>query len=141
MKRWVNYTVLIALIIAVTMCTACTSEPTLRGLVSSQEMINALSSGDIEEAWNPVYEAGAASDLKDRLGEYSELIDGREISRCDCVNYSVIGDDRGPGNYEEITQYKVTLNDQTVLYAQATCIRDENGEGIIDLQLFEESPW
>lgn len=139
MKRSLSYLVLIILVVAA--CAACSSEPTLRGLVSTQEMINALASGDIEEAWNPVYEAEATSDLKDRLSEYSELIGSRGINRCDCVNYSVTGDDRGPGNYEEITQYKVILEDQTILYAQATCIRDENGEGIIDLQLFKESPW
>lgn len=139
MKRSLSYLALIIFVVAV--CAACSSEPALRGLVSTQEMINALASGDIEEAWYPVYEAQASSGLRDRLGEYSELIGGRGINRCDCVNYSVTGDDRGPGNYEEITRYKVTLEDQAVLYAQAICIRDENGEGIIDLQLFKESPW
>ena len=139
MKRTISLLALIVLVVGI--FTACSTEPTLRGLVSVQDMITQLSNDNIEEAWNPVYESQASSDLKDRLAEYVELIDGRGISRCDCVNYSTTGDDSGPGNYEETTQYQITLDDQTILYAQAVCIRDDNGEEIISLELFTESPW
>lgn len=139
MKRVVTYLGMIVLVVG--LMTACTTEPTLRGMVSVQNMIRELSYGNVEEAWNPVYESMADADLKERLAAYAELIDGRTVDRCDCVGHSTTGDNSGPGNYEEITKYQITFGDGTILYAQAVCIRDDHGEGIISLDLFEESLW
>lgn len=135
--------VLIILMIALLLvgCTPKEAQPVLRSLVSATEMIHQVSYGNLKEAWNPVYEGGAAADLEQRLKEYTLLFGGWDIEQCDCVDYTVTGAVSGPGEYEEITCYEITLDNGTVLYAQATAIRDANGEGIIDLVISQEVLW
>ncbi len=140
MKRMV--TCLFAILLAACLLAACAEKKQpLRGLTNAKNMIDQLSWGNIIDAWDPVYRDKADPDLEEKLEACQALIGGREVLRCDCYEYTTTGDAAGPGNYEEITRYKITLEDNTLLYAQAVCFKDENGEGIISLEVFENDPW
>jgi hypothetical protein len=71
---------------------------------------------------------------------YAKLLDGREYLRCECVDYEVVGT-RKEGNYEETTYHKITLKDETVLYAICYSIKDENSDGLVSFDLYTECPW
>lgn len=142
MKRLVICLFACVLVVSITAGCGSTNE-TLRGMVSAQEMIQDIALGNLDDAWNPVYAPMADENLKDNMEKYAELFDGREVKRCDCVDYEVVehSGKRG-GNYTETTYYNIYLTEDYLgepdLYAKAVCIRDDNGEGIISLEISTE---
>ena len=76
----------------------------------------------------------------------AELLDGREIKRCDCYDYERTGSrsDASTG-YSETTYYKIYMTENYSgdpdYYAKAVGVLDENGDGIISFEMHSECPW
>lgn len=142
MKRIFNFMFIAIMVIGI--FTGCSPQPALGSLVSVQGMVDCIAAGDIERAMYPIYSQKADPELKENMQSYSELIGGRDVLRCDCVNYNIEGDAVGPNDYEdyeEMLQFEIMLEDETVLYAESVYIEDGDGIGIITFEMYEECPW
>lgn len=67
-------------------------------------------------------------------------MDGRDYLRCECIDYEVVGS-RKEGIYEETTYHKITLKDETILYAICYSVKDEEWDGLVSFDLYTECPW
>lgn len=112
----------------------------LGSLNAPKQILEELIVGDIEGSLGPFRGDLWTDELKEKMAGYAELLDGREYLRCECVDYEVVGT-RKEGIYEETTYHKITLKDDTVLYAICYSLKDENWDGLVSFDLYTECPW
>jgi len=112
----------------------------LGSLNTPKQILEELIVGDIEGSFAPFRQEEQTPELEEKMKEYAALLDGREYLRCECVDYEVTGS-RKEGLYEETTYHKITLKDNTVLYAVCYGKIDEEGERLVSFDLYTECPW
>lgn len=140
-----KHTLCILLAIALLLVSLTGCSPKIdQGLISATDVpdiVEQLSNGDVDKAVASARETDTAEDLADRFEVYSELIAGREVTRCDCTHYETTGDRTKMEDYSEYAQFWIELDDGTALYAEAWYLQDDGGTGITDLVIYEEAPW
>ena len=140
MKRFICITAV--LVLTVGMLAGCVQkdEVQLGSLNAPKQILEELIVGDIEGSLGPFRPDLWTDELREKMAGYAELLDGREYLRCECMDYEVVGT-RKEGNYEETTYHKITLKDNTVLYAICYSLKDENSDGLVSFDLYTECPW
>ncbi len=115
----------------------------LRGPANTQSILQCLSNGDIEGAIHLTSEPWNDAEVEARFLSYAELIRGQPIRWCSCLDYDIVATIPDHGNYpvEETTRYEVTLEDDTILYAQFYYVFDGNEVTHQQFELFENNPW
>ena len=140
MKRYIYITAVLVLIAGIFAGCVQTDDVQLGSLNAPKQILEELIVGDIEGSLGPFRPDLWTDELREKMTGYAELLDGREYLRCECVNYEVIGT-RKEGNYEETTYHKITLKDETVLYAICYSLKDEDSDGLVSFDLYTECPW
>lgn len=140
MKRFICITAVLVLILGMLAGCVQKDDVQLGSLNAPKQILEELIVGDIEGSLGPFRPDLLTDTLREKMAGYAELLDGREYLRCECVNYEVVGT-RKEGNYEETTYHKITLKDDTVLYAICYSLKDENSDGLVSFDLFTECPW
>lgn len=140
MKRFICITAV--LVLTVGMLAGCVQKDDVQlgSLNAPKQILEELIVGDIEGSLGPFRPDLWTDELRDKMAGYAELLDGREYLRCECMDYEVVGT-RKEGNYEETTYHKITLKDNTVLYAICYSLKDENSDGLVSFDLYTECPW
>lgn len=140
MKRIVY--LLAALFLLVGLLAACSQEEEVQlgSLNAPAQILEELIVGDIEGSLGPFRGDVRTPELTEKMTEYSALLDGREYLRCECLDYEVVGT-RKEGIYEETTYHRITLKDDTVLYAICYSLKDEEWDGLVTFDLYEDCPW
>ena len=140
MKRYIYIAAILVLILGMLAGCVQKDDVQLGSLNAPKQILEELIVGDIEGSLGPFRPDLWTDELRDKMAGYAELLDGREYLRCECVNYEVVGT-RKEGNYEETTYHKITLIDNTVLYAICYSLKDENSDGLVSFDLYKECPW
>ena len=140
MKRYIYITAILVLIVGIFAGCAQKDDVQLGSLNAPQQILEELIVGDVEGSLGPFRPDLWTDELRDKMAGYAELLDGREYLRCECMDYEVVGT-RKEGNYEETTYHKITLKDNTVLYAICYSLKDENSDGLVSFDLYTECPW
>lgn len=143
---------LIALILVTVffpLLTGCTNtiikEEPLSYISGVQNMLLDISTGKMDEAMGRIYVDMAVPELEENLEICAELLDGREIKRCDCYDYERTGDRSDSSTiYTETTYYRIYLTEdysgEPDFYAKAIGISDGKGDGIISFEIYSEYP-
>ena len=105
-----------------------------------KQILKELIVGDVEGSLAPFRGDAITPELKETMAQYAQLIDGREYLRTECLDFEVIGT-RKEGICEETTYHRITLMDETILYAICINYKDDNGDGLISFELYTECPW
>ena len=145
MKKFITLVLALICVLGLGGCVNQNKEQPLRFLSGTQKMVKDISNGNLDEVWGNVYHPMAEPNLQEKLEYYVELLNGREIKRCDCYDYERTGDPTvDDSTYTEITYYKIYLTEdysgEPDFYAKAVGIKDSNGEGTISLEIYEEAP-
>lgn len=140
MKRCIYITAVLVLILGMLAGCVQKDDVQLGSLNAPKQILEELIVGDIEGSLGPFRGDLWTDELKEKMAEYAELLDGREYLRCECVNYEVVGT-RKEGICEETTYHKIILKDNTVLYAICYSLKDENSDGLVSFDLYTECPW
>ena len=140
MKRFICITAVLVLILGMLAGCVQMDDVQLGSLNAPKQILEELIVGDIEGSLGPFRPDLWTDELRDKMAGYAELLDGREYLRCECMDYEVVGT-RKEGNYEETTYHKITLKDNTVLYAICYSLKDENSDGLVSFDLYTECPW
>ena len=140
MKRYIYIAAILVLILGMLAGCVQKDDVQLGSLNAPKQILEELIVGDIEGSLGPFRPDLWTDELREKMSGYAELLDGREYLRCECVNYEVVGT-RKDGNYEETTYHKITLKDDTVLYAICYSLKDENSDGLVSFDLYTECPW
>lgn len=140
MKRFICITAVLVLILGMLAGCVQKDDVQLGSLNAPKQILEELIVGDIEGSLGPFRPDLWTDELRDKMAGYAELLDGRECLRCECMDYEVVGT-RKEGNYEETTYHKITLKDNTVLYAICYSLKDENSDGLVSFDLYTECPW
>ena len=140
MKRFIGITAVLVLILGMLAGCVQKDDVQLGSLNAPKQILEELIVGDIEGSLGPFRPDLWTDELRDKMAGYAELLDGREYLRCECMDYEVVGT-RKEGNYEETTYHKITLKDDTVLYAICYSLKDENSDGLVSFDLYTECPW
>lgn len=140
MKRFICITAVLVLIVGMLAGCVQKDDVQLGSLNAPKQILEELIVGDIEGSLGPFRADLWTDELREKMSGYAELLDGREYLRCECVDYEVVGT-RKEGNYEETTYHKITLKDETVLYAICRSLTDENSDGLVSFDLYTECPW
>ena len=140
MKRFICITAILDLILGMFSGCGQKNDVQLGSLNAPKQILEELIVGDIEGSLGPFRPDLWTDELREKMAGYAELLNGREYLRCECVNYEVVGT-RKEGNYEETTYHKITLKDDTVLYAICYSLKDENSDGLVSFDLYTECPW
>ena len=140
MKRFICITAVLVLILGMLAGCVQKDDVQLGSLNAPKQILEELIVGDIEGSLGPFRPDLWTDELRDKMAGYAELLDGREYLRCECMDYEVVGT-RKEGNYEETTYHKITLKDNTVLYAICYSLKDENSDGLVSFDLYIECPW
>lgn len=140
MKRFICITAVLVLILGMLAGCVQKDDVQLGSLNAPKQILEELIVGDIEGSLGPFRPDLWTDELRDKMAGYAELLDGREYLRCECMDYEVVGT-RKEGNYEETTYHKITLKDNTVLYAICYSLKDENSDGLVSFDLYMECPW
>ena len=140
MKRFICITAVPVLILGMLAGCVQKDDVQLGSLNAPKQILEELIVGDIEGSLGPFRPDLWTDELRDKMAGYAELLDGREYLRCECMDYEVVGT-RKEGNYEETTYHKITLKDNTVLYAICYSLKDENSDGLVSFDLYTECPW
>lgn len=140
MKRFICIVTTFILILCLMAGCGQKDDVQLGSLNAPAQILEELIVGDIEGSLGPFRGDVRTSELNEKMAGYAELLDGREYLRCECVNYEVVGT-RKEGIYEETTYHKITLKDDTVLYAICYSLKDENWDGLVSFDLYTECPW
>ena len=112
----------------------------------ARAMTRAIALGNMEEAWDFIYQAQADPKLKENMENYVKLFGGNEIKIFSQYECEKTGDFESEDDvYTETTYYKlyVFAKDSSEIpdyYAKITARKDTNGEGIISLEIYEEDP-
>lgn len=112
----------------------------------AKAMVRAIALGNMDEASNFVYQAQADPNIKDNMENCAKLFDGNEVRifsqyKCEKTgNYESEND-----TYTETTYYKVYVfakdsSEEPDYYAKVTARKDNSGEGIISLDVYEKDP-
>ena len=140
MKRCICITAVLVLMLGMLVGCIPKNDVQLGSLNAPKQILEELIVGDIEGSLGPFRPDLWTDELREKMTGYAELLDGREYLRCECVNYEVVGT-RKDVNYEETTYHKITLKDNTVLYAICYSLMDENSDGLVSFDLYTECPW
>ena len=140
MKRCICITAVLVLILGMLVGCIPKNDVQLGSLNAPKQILEELIVGDIEGSLGPFQPDLWTDELREKMTGHAELLDGREYLRCECVNYEVVGT-RKEGIYEETTYHKITLKDNTVLYAICYSLKDENSDGLVSFDLYTECPW
>ena len=140
MKRFICITAVLVLILGMLAGCVQKDDVQLGSLNAPKQILEELIVGDIEGSLGPFRPDLWTDELREKMAGYAELLDGREYLRCECMDYEVVGT-RKEGNYEETTYHKITLKDNTVLYAICYSLKDENSDGLVSFDLYTECPW
>lgn len=140
MKRFICITAVLVLILGMLAGCVQKDDVQLGSINAPKQILEELIVGDIEGSLGPFRPDLWTDELRDKMAGYAELLDGREYLRCECMDYEVVGT-RKEGNYEETTYHKITLKDNTVLYAICYSLKDENSDGLVSFDLYTECPW
>ena len=140
MKRFICITAVLVLILGMLAGCVQKDDVQLGSLNAPKQILEELIVGDIEGSLGPFRPDLWTDELRDKMAGYAELLDGREYLRCECMDYEVVGTKK-EGNYEETTYHKITLKDNTVLYAICYSLKDENSDGLVSFDLYTECPW
>ena len=145
MKKWIIFLSVVVCLLSMAGCLNAEKEQPLSYLVGAQNMIASIAVGDLDNAWNPVYQAQADPELVANFEAYAEMFHGRAVTRCDCYDYKRTGDRSVSDEiYEEILYFKIYLTDdykgEPDFYATVVGICDGNGDGIISLEITEDQP-
>ena len=140
MKRFICIAAVLVLILGMLAGCVQKDDVQLGSLNAPKQILEELIVGDIEGSLGPFRPDLWTDELREKMAGYAELLDGREYLRCECVDYEVVGN-RKEGNYEETTYHKITLKDNTVLYAICYSLKDENSDGLVSFDLYMECPW
>ena len=140
MKRFICITAVLVLILGMLAGCVQKDDVQLGSLNAPKQILEELIVGDIEGSLGPFRPDLWTDELREKMAGYAELLDGREYLRCECMDYEVVGT-RKEGNYEETTYHKITLKDNTVLYAICYSLKDENSDGLVSFDLYIECPW
>lgn len=130
------------LVLLLSLMTACArkEDVQLGSLNTPAQILEELIVGDIEGSLGPFRGDVRTPELTAKMTEYAALLDGRDYLRCECVDYEVVGS-RKEGIYEETTYHRITLRDDTVLYAICYSLKDDNWDGLVSFDLYEACPW
>lgn len=130
-----------ALILLVGSLTACSQKEDIQlgSLNAPAQILKELIIGDIEGSVAPFRGDAITPELKEKMTAYAALLDGRDYLRCECIDYEVVGS-RKEGIYEETTYHKITLKDETILYAICYSVKDEEWDGLVSFDLYTECP-
>ena len=140
MKRFICITAVLVLILGMLAGCVQKDDVQLGSLNAPKQILEELIVGDVEGSLGPFRPDLWTDELREKMAGYAELLDGREYLRCECMDYEVVGT-RKEGNYEETTYHKITLKDNTVLYAICYSLKDENSDGLVSFDLYTECPW
>jgi len=112
----------------------------LGSLNTPAQILEELIVGDVDGSLAPFRSDAVTPELKERMAAYVRLLSGREYLRCECLDFEVTGT-RKEGIYEETTYHRITLKDDTVLYAICYSLKDENQDGLVSFDLYTHCPW
>jgi len=145
MRKFISLLLALVCVLSLVGCVQPYKEQPLRNLMPVQKMIEDIATGNLEEAWNPVYNRKVDPELKETLEQYAEMFAGREVKRCDCYDFERTGDPTVSGEvYTEILYFKIYLledySGEPDYYAKAVGINDDDGTGVISLEIYEEDP-
>ena len=107
-------------------------------------MVRAIALGNVDEAWNYVYQKQTDPNLKDDIESYATLFDNHEVKSFSQYKCERVGDfESEDGVYTETTYYKVYVlvddfSAEPDYYAIVTARKDPNGSGIIALEISKE---
>lgn len=140
MKRMGCWVIILMLLLGV--LTGCTQKEDVQlgSLNTPRQILEELTVGDIEGSLGPFRGDAITPELKEKMESYAVLLDGREYLRIECMNYEVVGTMK-EGTYEETTYHRITLKDDTVLYAICYLLKDDSWEGLVSFDLYTECPW
>ena len=113
---------------------------------SARVLVRAIALGNMDEAWNFIYQAQADPKIKENMENYAKLFDGNEVRIFTQYKCEKTGDFESENDvYTETTYYKIYVfakdsSEEPDYYAKITARKDNNGEGIISLEIYEEAP-
>ena len=146
MKRIVSFMILALFAVFILGCThtAYKEEP-LSYVSGVQYMLTDISDGNMDKAMGRIYTEKAESQINENLLLCAELLNGREIMRCDCYDYERSGNRSDISTiYTETTYYRIYLTEDYSsdpdFYVKATGILDANGDGIVSFEIYSEIP-
>ena len=113
---------------------------------NARAMTRAIALDNTEEAWTFVYQAQADPNTKGKIENYARLFDGNEVRIFTPYKCEKTGAFESENDiYTETTYYKVYVlakdsSEEPDYYAKVTARKDNSGEGIISLEIYEEAP-
>lgn len=141
MKKIVGY--ILVLMVLLSSLTACTFTQNASGaLVKNAEsskkiekMMSALAEENITDAQSLMHPE-STKDFDDAIFQMSDYIDGREVTSMELININVNTSTGTSGkSREEQVVYKVTLDDNDVIYLNADYLSNNAGTGFTSFQL------
>ena len=113
---------------------------------NARMMVRAIALGNVDEAWDCVYQAQADPKIKENMENYAKLFDGNEVRIFTQYKCEKTGDFESENDvYTEATYYKIYVfakdsSEAPDYYAKIIARKDNNGEGIVSLEIYEEDP-
>ena len=112
----------------------------------ASKMVRSIALGNVDEAWDFVYQEQAVPELKKNIENYVKLFAGNEVRIFTQYECEKTGDfESADGVYTETTYYKIYVfskdsSEEPDYYAKITARKDNSGEGIISLEIYGETP-
>ena len=141
MKKIVGY--ILVLMVLLSSLTACTftqnaSGAFIKNAESSEKiekMMSALAEENITDA-QALMHPESTKDFDDAISQMSDYIDGREVTSMELININVNTSTGTSGkSREEQVVYKVTLDDNDVIYLNVDYLSNNEGTGFTSFQL------